>query len=151
MPETHSEKQIMTYSDTDIDAAASYLRGYGFVELDRIADMLAQYKIDRAFLRTRADTAEYAAKRWEDVAKKQASWETLWAEQVERADTAEAALRELTEPISDAGQTTADGLRHEIEQLRARNTDLMAKWGIATGRALAAESARDLLRRETEL
>jgi chromosome segregation ATPase len=37
-----------------------------------------------------------------------------------RAEAAEKALHELTEPISDAGHTTADGLRHEMGQLRAR-------------------------------
>jgi hypothetical protein len=36
----------------------------------------------------------------------------------ERAEKAEADLRELTEPISDAGHTVADGLRAEIEQWR---------------------------------
>lgn len=36
-----------------------------------------------------------------------------------RAEAAEKALHELTEPISDAGHTTADGLRHEMGQLRA--------------------------------
>jgi chromosome segregation ATPase len=37
-----------------------------------------------------------------------------------RAEAAEKALHELTEPISDAGHTTADGLRHELQQVRAR-------------------------------
>jgi hypothetical protein len=43
-------------------------------------------------LKARVEKAEYRVKRWQDVAEKQASWETLWAEQVERAEAAEKAL-----------------------------------------------------------
>jgi uncharacterized membrane protein len=33
-------------------------------------------------------------------------------------------LKELTEPISDAGHTVADGLRHEMQQMRTENDRL---------------------------
>jgi len=50
--------------------------------------------------KARAEKAEYEAKRWKDVAEKQASWETLWAEQVSRAEAAEKALREIATECS---------------------------------------------------
>jgi hypothetical protein len=43
-----------------------------------------------------------------------------------RAEAAEKALHELTEPISDAGHTTADGFRHELAECRKERDMLKA-------------------------
>jgi len=72
------------------------------------------------------------------------------AEATARAEAAEKALHELTEPISDAGHTTADGLRHEMGQLRARAEAAEWKWSYACKCTDAAEKRADDLEARAE-
>lgn len=101
MTEVHSEKQIMTYTDKDIDRLIGELKRIPMPVAHEIADMLAQYKIDRAFLRTREDQMRG---RIHDVEEQLVKAAIMITEARERAESAEKKLSRAEARLVELGQ-----------------------------------------------
>lgn len=93
-------------NDDDHHEARGAMLHRGIVE-QRQEDMVRQmFKDEEEIARLRAENERltYECSRWKDVAEKQASWETLWTEQVNRAEAAEREVSVLREALKAARQ-----------------------------------------------